>query len=70
MLGLVFTVLLAVFVIKAIVLAVRLAWGIIKVLACIVFFPFILIGLVTAGLMTVALPIIIIAAVIILLVKA
>ena len=69
MLGLIFAILLAVFVIKAIILAVRLAWGLFRIIIRIVFFPLALVWMVASGLMTVALPLVIIAVVIVLIVK-
>ena len=69
MLGLAFVILLAVFIIKAVFLAVRLTWGLLKILVRIVFFPAILVGLVVGGLIKLALPLIIIALIVIFMAK-
>jgi hypothetical protein len=49
---------------KLIVLAVKAAWGITKVLVFIIFLPLILIGLVIGGLVYIAIPILIVAGIV------
>ncbi len=66
MLTLLFIIFIFGFLFKGIGLALRLSWGILKVLFTIVFLPVILIGLVIGGMVTVALPILIIAGIILL----
>ncbi len=45
-------------------LAVRLAWGILKVVGVVIFWPLVLIGLAAAGLIYVALPLLLVTAVV------
>lgn len=49
---------------KLLVFAIKASWGIIKILFTIIFLPLILIGLVIAGLTSVALPILLVIGVI------
>ena len=45
-------------------LAVRLAWGLLKIVGFVIFWPLVLVGLAAAGLIYVALPLLIVSAVI------
>ncbi len=56
MLTLLFMIFLIVFVWKSIVLAVKMTWGLTKVMVTIIFFPLILLGLVFAGMFYIAFP--------------
>ena len=49
---------------KLIFFAVKMTWGVTKILFTLVFFPLILIGLVMAGLMHIALPILLVVGII------
>lgn len=66
MLTLLFAIFMMGFIFKGIGLAFKLSWGIISTLLIIVFWPIILIGLVLFGLIQLALPLLAIAAVILL----
>lgn len=67
MFTLIFTILMFIVFGKLIALAVRATWGISKVIVSCVLFPIVLIGLVVGGLMYIALPILVIAGVVMLL---
>ncbi len=66
MLTLLFMIFMISFLFKGAGLALKLSWGIMKVLFVIVFWPVILIGLVIAGLIQLALPILLIAGIVLL----
>lgn len=64
MLTIIFGILMLVFIFEIIGAGIRLAWGITKVLCTVIFFPVILIALFAAGLVYIALPILIIAGIV------
>jgi len=64
MLTLIFIILMIALFAELIGLAVRLAWGILKVVGVVIFWPLILIGLAAAGLIYVALPLLLVTAVV------
>lgn len=64
MLTLLFLIFLVSFIWNTIVLAVKMTWGLAKIMAFIIFFPVILIGMVLAGLAYIALPVLIIAGIV------
>lgn len=66
MLTLLFIIFMIGFIFKGIGLAFQLSWGILKVLLFIIFWPLILIGLVIGGLIQLALPLLIIAGIVML----
>lgn len=66
MLTFIFAILLIAVFGKLIVFAIKAAWGITKVLFTIVFLPMILIGMVLGGLISIALPMLVIVGIIIL----
>ena len=70
MLEIIFTVLVLLFVFRVIRIAVRATWGLFKVLLFIVFFPGLLISLAFAGMIILALPLILIGGTIALLTPA
>lgn len=70
MLEIIFTVLVLLFVFRVIRIAVRATWGLFKVLLVIVFFPGLLISLAFAGMIILALPLILIGGTIALLTPA
>ncbi len=53
---------------KVLVFALKASWGIVKILFTVVFLPLVLVGMVIAGLMTLALPILIGAGIVFMLV--
>ncbi len=59
-----FTIMLIAVVFELIVFAVKAAWGITKIVFTVLFFPLILVGLVAAGLLYLALPILIVVGII------
>lgn len=64
MLTLIFVILMFALFAELIGLAVRLAWGILKVVGVVIFWPLVLIGLAAAGLIYVALPLLLVTAVV------
>ena len=64
MLTLIFIILMIALFAELIGLAVRLAWGILKVVGVVIFWPLVLIGLAAAGLIYVALPLLLVTAVV------
>lgn len=64
MLTIIFGILLLVFIFEIIGAGIRLAWGIVKILCTVIFFPVILIALFAAGLVYIAIPILVIAGVV------
>lgn len=70
MLEIIFTVLVLLFVFRVIRIAVRATWGLFKVLLFIVFFPGLLISLAFAGMIILALPLLLIGGTIALLTPA
>lgn len=64
MLTLIFVILMIALFAELIGLAVRLAWGLLKIVGFVVFWPLVLVGLAAAGLIYVALPLLIVSAVI------
>ena len=66
----IFTVLVLLFMFRVIRIAVRAAWGLFRVLLFIVFFPGILISLVFAGMIIIALPLLLLGGTIALLTPA
>ncbi len=64
MLTLIFVILMIALFAELIGLAVRLAWGLLKIVGFVIFWPLVLVGLAAAGLIYVALPLLIVSAVI------
>ena len=64
MLNLIFTVLMFIVFGKILIFAIKATWGIAKILFTIVFLPLILVGLVLKGLVTIALPVLLVIGVI------
>ena len=64
MLTLLFVILMIALFAELIGLAVRLAWGLLKIVGFVIFWPLVLVGLAAAGLIYVALPLLIVSAVI------
>ena len=64
MLTFIFTILMLVVFGKLLICAIKAAWGITKILLYIVFLPLILIGLAVAGLIYVAIPVLIVVGII------
>ena len=64
MLTLIFVILRIALFAELIGLAVRLAWGLLKIVGFVIFWPLVLVGLAAAGLIYVALPLLIVSAVI------
>ncbi len=64
MFTLIFIILMIALFAELIGLAVRLAWGIFKVVGVVIFWPLVLIGLAAAGLIYVALPLLLVTAVV------
>jgi len=64
MLTLIFIILMIALFAELIGLAVRLGWGILKVVGVVIFWPLVLIGLAAAGLIYVALPLLIVSGVV------
>lgn len=64
MLTLIFVILMFALFAELIGLAVRLTWGILKVVGVVIFWPLVLIGLAAAGLIYVALPLLLVSAVV------
>ena len=60
MLELIFAILLIMFVSRLFIIGIRTSWGIIKILCSTVIFPIIMIGMVIAGLIYFALPLLVI----------
>lgn len=70
MLAILFTILMFAVFGKLLVLAFKVSWGIMKILFTLVFLPVILIGLVIAGFIYIALPILIVIGIVTLVKKA
>lgn len=64
MLTIIFGICLLIFICEIIGVGIRLAWGIVKILCTVIFFPVILIALFAAGLVYIALPILVIAGIV------
>ncbi len=70
MLTFIFTIFLIVFIVKCFIFGLKVSWGILKFLCWVIFFPVILIGMAVGGLLFVALPILLIAGIIVLIASA
>ena len=70
MLTFIFTICLLVFIVKCFIFGLKVSWGILKFLCWVIFFPVILIGMAVGGLLFVALPILLIAGIIVLIASA
>lgn len=70
MLSLLFTILMFVVFGKLLIFGIKVSWGIMKILFTVVLLPFVLIGLVLAGFIYIAIPILLIIGVAAFLIKA